>query len=114
MAPRDVGDALDVLADAIAERVVERLRTGDAPGMVDQVASGLGRRRHISFARRLIAAGDRRAVQLGRRYLLTVDAIDEARAHYSKRANGRDRQDADADDELAAELGLSRRGSRVG
>lgn len=106
--------ALDVLADAIAARVVDRLRAGELPGMVDQAQSGLGRRRHIAFARRLIAAGDARAVQLGRRFLLDTSAVTEARAHYSTKASKRRRaDDCSGDDQLAAELGLTRRPTRA-
>lgn len=100
-------EALRLLARLVAREVVAELRAGDVPGMVDQSRSGLGRRRHIAYARRLLAAGDTRAVQLGRRYLLARDAIEEARAHYSGQATKRRATLQEDDAALAAELGLS-------
>jgi hypothetical protein len=67
--------ALDVLADLVAAKVVAQLRAGDQPDMVDQTKSPLGRRRHINAVRRLVAAGEQGAAQVGRRYLLSRDRL---------------------------------------
>lgn len=96
-----------MLARLVAHEVVAELRAGDVPDVLDQSQSGLGRRRHIAFARRLIAAGDGRAAHLGRRYLLTREAIEQAREHYTRRAKRPRAQDDDA--ALARELGLAPR-----
>lgn len=102
-------DALRVLARLVAREVVTELRAGDPPEMVDQAASGLGRRRHINWARRLIVAGDRRAVQIGRRYLLTREAVEEARRHYTDETRRPRSEDEEDDAALASELGLAPR-----
>jgi hypothetical protein len=85
--------------DAIASAIVEKLRAGDQPGWLDQSASSLGRRRHIAAVRRRIQAGDAGAVQIGRRYLLSVDAHAEEMGRVGTGAS----TDEDA---IAAEMGL--------
>lgn len=69
--------ALDVLAELVAAKVVDRLRAGDQPDMVDQSKSPLGRRRHIAAVRRLVAAGEQGAAIVGRRYLLSRDRLSQ-------------------------------------
>jgi hypothetical protein len=76
--------ALETLAALIAAKVVAELRAGDAPGMVDQVASPLGRRRHIAAVRRLVATGQPGAAQVGRRYLLSRERLDAELAGNAK------------------------------
>ncbi len=56
---------LEALAEAIAARVVDKLRAGDLAGYVDQSASPLGRRRHINAIR----SGALPGLRVGRRYL---------------------------------------------
>lgn len=68
---------LDQIADAIAARVVDRLRAGEFAGLIDQSGSPLGPRRHCALARRLISAGDRRACRIGRRWLIERSAIEQ-------------------------------------
>jgi hypothetical protein len=50
----------------------ESERDGD---WIDQSTSPLGPRRHCALARRLIAAGDKRAARAGRRWLLRAEAL---------------------------------------
>ncbi len=75
---------LDELADVVAARVIERLQAG-APGMVDQSTSPLGRRRHCAIVRQRLAHGEPGAAIVGRRHLLSPQALSEA----LERATGR-------------------------
>jgi hypothetical protein len=70
-------DVLEPLLRRLARYVAEELRAGATSGMVDQSASSLGRRRHIDATRRRIASGAPGAIQLGRRYLLAPEALEE-------------------------------------
>ena len=67
---------LDELAQRVAAVVVERLQAG-APGMVDQASSPLGARRHCAAVRRRMARGEAGAAVVGRRHLLTTEALGE-------------------------------------
>jgi hypothetical protein len=67
---------LDELADRLAARVVSRLRDGE-PGMVDQAASPLGARRHCAAVKRRLARGEGGAANVGRRFMLTPEALHE-------------------------------------
>lgn len=71
--------ALDMLATELAERVaakvVERLRGGADSEWVDQTTSPLGARRHCAIARRRLQRGESGASKLGRRWLLTREAL---------------------------------------
>jgi hypothetical protein len=67
--------AIDVLAEAVARKVVAQLTAGQV-GVVDQSASPLGRRRHIAAVRRLIASGAPGGAVVGRRHLLTREALN--------------------------------------
>lgn len=89
-------ELLDAIADAIAERVVDKLRSGDF-GMLDQTASPLGSRRHCALARRLVNAGDGRAAKVGRRWLVAREAIEKEL--------GASRETS-PDEQLRTELGL--------
>ena len=71
------------LAERVATIVLERLRAGD-PGMIDQSASPLGRRRHCSAVKRRVASGEAGAGIIGRRHLLSAEALSEE----LKRASG--------------------------
>jgi hypothetical protein len=67
---------LDELIERIACRVVEKLRQAP-PGMTDQAASPLGARRHCSIVRRRIARGEPGATIVGRKHLLSAEALTE-------------------------------------
>ncbi len=102
---------LDELASRVAAMVAERLNGGALPGATDQSRSPLGKRRHIAAARRRIAAGLPGAAQVGRRYLLSSDALADELARISGRhtetaapASGTVRA------ELLAELRLVKKG----
>lgn len=105
----DAQSALRLLARVIAHEIVAELRSGDVPDMVDSTQSCLGRKRHCAFARLLIARGDPRAAQIGRRYLLTAEAVDEAMQHYTEKARRAQHIAANdgAEEQLAADLGLA-------
>ena len=97
---------LGELAREIAKAVVAELRAGDAPGMLDQSASPLGRRRHIALARELIAANSSEAARIGRRYLVTRTAVEARAAELSKRETCKPTPDDLAP--LRAKFGLKR------
>jgi hypothetical protein len=73
-------DLLDALADRIAARVEERLRSGPQ-GWIAQDVSQLGRRRHIAAVRRRVAAGVGGAALVGRRALLSPEALEAELKH---------------------------------
>lgn len=90
------------LAPHIAREVVTQLRAGDVPGMVDQAASPLGRRRHIAAVRRRVEAGDGSAAIVGRRYLLARAALDAELAALARRPRKARKGKADAPADLEA------------
>ena len=69
--------ALATVLRLLAKYIVEAQREAQT-SFVDQTGSPLGSRRHIATVRRLWAAGDARAAILGRRFLLSPDALKEA------------------------------------
>lgn len=75
-APPELAAALDVLADALADRIAQRLLTGQHDGWIDQSASPLGPRRHRAAVKRRIQAGEPGAAKVGRRHLLSKDALE--------------------------------------
>ena len=77
-------ELIDELADRVAERVEQRLRGGQ-PGMLDQSASPLGRRRHCSAVKRRVARGEPGAAVVGRRHLLSPEALSEELGRVSNR-----------------------------
>lgn len=76
MTTPDLTPLLEVFADMVAARVVERLRATDTD-TVPQERSPLGRRRHCAAVRRRVAAGQHGAFVVGRRHLLTQEALQE-------------------------------------
>ena len=103
--PGTLGAALlEELADEVARRVLDGLRAGRHPSQVDQHASPLGPRRHCAAVRRRLAAGLAGGTILGRRLLLTPEAVEEELA--SSRVK-RPAPDAESDvRDLAKEMGL--------
>jgi hypothetical protein len=79
----DLLAAIELLADAIAERVAAKLR-GSSDEWIDQHSSPLGSKRHCALVRSLTTAGDQRASKIGRRYLLSRDALAEAMIRQSQ------------------------------
>jgi hypothetical protein len=73
---------LDEFAHRVAALVAERLTSG-APGMVDQASSPLGRRRHCAAVKRRVGSGKPGAALVGRRHLLSVEALAEELARVS-------------------------------
>lgn len=74
--PGELSAIFDVLLDDLAERVVKRLG-GGFDGWVDQGTSPLGSRRHRSIVGRRMATGRPGAAIVGRRYLLSKEALTE-------------------------------------
>jgi hypothetical protein len=91
---------LDELLDDLADRVAARLRAPDQ--LVDQKGSPLGAKRHCAAVRRLMAEGDPGASRVGRRYLLSREALAAELARLGRPAAPSSGVCA----ELAAELGL--------
>jgi hypothetical protein len=106
---------LDGLVDEIAQRVaaivVTRLREGE-PGMIDQSASPLGARRHCAAAKRRMARGEPGAAKVGRRYLLSREALREELGRRPGGDAGVVQTDSarNVGDELRRELALIRGG----
>ena len=75
----------DELAERVAAKVSERLRAGSMPGAVAQAESPLGRRRHIAAVRRRVAAGQPGAAVVGRRHLLSTEALAEELSRSGRR-----------------------------
>jgi len=105
--------ALDALAQALAphlaREVVALLRTGETPGMVDQTASPLGRRRHINAVRKRVAEGAPGAAIVGRRFLLAREHVDaELAATSAKSKRKRAKVAAAAEPSLHERYGLRR------
>jgi hypothetical protein len=67
--------ALDVLVDVLADRIARRLLTAQHDGWTDQSSSPLGPRRHRAAVTRRIQAGEPGAARVGRRHLLSTDAL---------------------------------------
>jgi hypothetical protein len=98
----DAGPFLRALARELAPLIALELRAGELPGMVDQVGSPLGRRRHIAAVRRRVGSCRPGAAIVGRRHLLSPEALTE-----ELEALGRKPRKRPAEPEaLAAELGL--------
>jgi hypothetical protein len=88
----------------VARAVRKALATAETDGMKPQQGSPLGPRRHCEAVRRRLAAGLPGAAHVGRRYLLTPDALAEELSRTSA-ATAHPRAD-DAGAKLRRELGL--------
>jgi hypothetical protein len=84
--PAEIKAAAEVLADMLADRIAERLLSGNRPGWTDQSASPLGKRRHCAAVRRRVGHGEPGAAIVGRRHLLSADALAEELENVSGRA----------------------------
>jgi hypothetical protein len=62
-----------------------RMATGNDPGLIDQRSSPLGRLRHCAAVRRRQKNNEGGAFIVGRRYLLTQEALTEELARLSQR-----------------------------
>lgn len=72
--------AADVLEEAATEAAAERA------DWMDQASSVLGSRRHIAACRRRMAAGREGAAKVGKRYLLSAEALREELASLGRPA----------------------------
>jgi len=64
----------EALAEAVAERVVKKL-TAETAAWTDQTRSPLGRKRHCLAVRRRVDQGEGGAAVVGRKHLLSKDAL---------------------------------------
>ena len=90
--------AADVLEAAEREAGSERLE------WVDQGSSPLGRRRHCAAVRRLVATGSPGAAVIGRRYLLSPNAVDAELARASQPRHPANSSTATAGSSVRTEL----------
>lgn len=104
MSEDPIARGLEAFADLIAERVWLRFQQG-TPGMLDQTRSPLGNRRHCNAVKRRVAAGEPGAARVGRRYLLTPDALAEELHRLGKAPAPKSESTVD---QLRRELGLLR------
>lgn len=100
---------LGALADFIAAKVERRLRAA-APGMIDQARSPLGARRHCAAVKRRLARGEPGASLVGRKHLLTEEALSEELGRVSNRQPAKRNDANDVRDELERELRLLKGG----
>jgi hypothetical protein len=100
---------LEALADQVAAKVVQQLTAGSLPGFVDQGGSPLGRRKHIKAVRRLVAADAPGAAIVGRRYLLSKDALVQELA--AQKPKERRRKPVDDLADLRAKYGFEKVGT---
>lgn len=108
-----IESSLDSLLDEMADRIAARLHARQhdvAPGMIEQVSSPLGRRRHCAAVRRRVAEGKPGASIVGRRYLLSTEALQDelARLSGAKVAAPSGSSGGDVREELRRELSLLR------
>lgn len=99
----ELAGALEVFARLIAREVVKLLRA-DQWTMIDQAHSPLGRRTHIAAVRRLVAAGSASAAIVGRRFLLSPEAIEAELSTISKRTKVRAPSATEVQEQLLAAL----------
>lgn len=108
----DQAAALSALADILEAqaRVLRGLTSGkpDTTAYVDQKTSPLGTRRHCAIVRKLVAAEKPGAAILGRRYLLTPEAINVALKAASDKA-ARSTDGSSISDELTREIAMAGR-----
>lgn len=88
MTDSEIAAALRILVDVVADAVERRLSDGCGQ-WVDQQSSPLGARRHCAAVRRRVADGSGGAAVIGRRHLLTPDALAMELAAPSKNAQRR-------------------------
>src|SRR5688572_8706852 len=74
----DLNGLVDVFAKAVAAEVVRALRGPAEDGWIDQHSSPLGVRRHCRAARARLAQGKPGASKVGRKWLLSRAALQEA------------------------------------
>lgn len=95
--------ALDVFAARIADGVLQRLTTAQVIDWIDQARSPLGPRRHRTAVLRRLGRGEPGAVLVGRRHLLSKEAMNEELARLTTKGP---KPRAESVEALADELGL--------
>ncbi len=110
----DLGNGLDGFLNDIARRIAhfmcEQRREAPRDGWIDQGASPLGRK-HNGAVRRRLAAGEAGADIVGRRHLLTPDALAEEVRRETRRRTKRGRA---TDNEHSAVADLDRALAQLG
>jgi hypothetical protein len=89
--------------EIIVARAVRKALNTATDGMISQTDSPLGPRRHADAVKRRIAAGLPGAAKVGRRYLLSPDALQE---ELSRTSTVTAHRPEDAGSKLRRELGL--------
>lgn len=94
----------DELVARVADGVAERLRAGESK-MIGQAASPLGSRRHCGAVKRRMAQGKPGAAIVGRRHLLSAEALaDELQSAGGRRGAPLSATKSSVRAELLAEL----------
>lgn len=111
MTPLEFARILRAAADE-AERIANEHRA-ERRDWTDQSASALGRRRHVAAVRRRCAVSDPGAAMLGRRALLSADALAAELAAFSRGPRkAKAEPDASSPEALRRQLGLVKGGGR--
>lgn len=101
-----LGQIAEILeAGARRARELDAEARAERRDWVDQAASPLGRRRHVTAVRRRTAAGDAGAAMVGRRALLSAAALEQELAALSARPKKAE-PEATGPDALRRRLGL--------
>jgi len=113
MAPAPFESLLEPVLEALADKIVARLAAGTRADMQDQVGSPLGRRRHIGACRQRVARGDAGAAVVGRRHLLSREALAAELEAVSQRKPRKATKPARVDElaNLRSRYGLERKGA---
>lgn len=70
-------ELLDKLAEVLAKKLAKCLTSRDGAALLDQGDSPLGPRKHCAAVRRRLAANEGGAARVGKRHLLTQEALQE-------------------------------------
>jgi len=111
MAPASEAQAafFDALADAVAERVVAKLTAATA-AWTDQTRSPLGRKRHCLAVRRRVDLGEGGAAVVGRKHMLSKEALAAELEDLSKRKRPSRAKPNEDIEPLLARYGVRRAG----
>jgi hypothetical protein len=101
--------AFGIVLGAFARELGAVLLAGNQDGWIDQVSSPLGRRRHCVAVRRRVAERAGGAAVLGRRHVLSREALTEELARKPEK-KAKPAAKPSVGDELRAELRLVRGG----
>lgn len=106
----DAHDALERVLDVLADGIARRLLAGGQSGWIDQGSSPLGPRRHCAAVRRRIATKAHGAAIIGRRLILSEQALGEELAAVEQRPRTKKPKEPSPAEAMRHELELIRGG----